>query len=187
MSRLAYSTEAVARLLFVAALCLAMAAPASVPHAQEFEYKLGPGDRVRVTVFGHQDLSGDFEVGAGGALSLPLIGEIRARGLTLKDLEGAIVDKLRPDYLKNPSVAIDVLNYRPFFIIGEVKQPGGYPYVSGMRVVEAVALAGGFTYRARENDILIRRAGDPDGETRPADQATIVLPGDVIEVPQRFF
>lgn len=173
--------------LVVAVLLILLALPAQRGFAQEARYELGPGDKVRVTVYGHEDLSGEFEVSQSGSVSLPLIGEIPAQGLTNQQLELAVVDQLKPDYLKNPRVAIDVLNYRPFFIIGEVKQPGGYAYVTGMRVVEAVALAGGFTYRARENKIFIRRATDPSGENEEANQQTVVLPGDVIEVPQRFF
>ena len=155
--------------------------------AQESQYRLGSGDRVQVTVFGHEDLSGEFEVGASGALSLPLVGEVMARGLSVPELRDSIVDHIKPDYLRNPRVAVNVLNYRPFYIFGEVKAPGGYAYVAGMRIVEAVALAGGFTYRARENELLIKRANDASGAKVPADQDTIVLPGDVIEVPQRFF
>ena len=151
------------------------------------EYRLGSGDIVRVTVFGHEDLSGEFEVGASGGIPIPLVGEVAAAGLTVQELQGAITQALQPDYLKNPRVGVDVLNYRPFYIIGEVKTPGSYPYVSGMRVVNAVALAGGFTYRADEDDILITRADDPSGAKTPADPNSVVLPGDVIEVPERFF
>lgn len=161
---------------------------ASATQAQEEPaYQLGTGDLLRVTVFGHEDLSGEFEVSSSGEITLPLIGDVTARNLTLSQLEDRIINQLQPDYLKNPQVSIDVLNYRPFYIIGEVKNPGSYPYVGGMRVVNAVAIAGGFTYRARENRLLIRRAGNPDAEPEEAGPNTIVLPGDVIEVPERFF
>ena len=103
----------------------------------------------------------------------------------LRDIEATIIGKLKPDYLKNPKVAVEILNYRPFYIIGEIKNPGSYPYVSGMRVVNAIALAGGYTYRARENRLAITR--DKSGQKSKADHGTIVLPGDVIEVPERFF
>ncbi len=156
-------------------------------HAEEYRYTLGSGDQIRVTVFGHDDLSGEFEVGASGSVALPLIGNVKAKGSTLEELEASIIDLLKPDYLKNPRVAVNVLNYRPFYIFGEVKAPGGYAYVGGMRIVEAIALAGGFTYRASENDVLIQRADDTSGNKVEANQNTIVLPGDVIEVPQRFF
>ncbi len=150
-------------------------------------YKLGSGDRVKVTVFGHDDLSGRFLVGGNGDVALPLIGKVRAGGLTVTEFEVRVVDALKPDYLKNPRVSVEVLNYRPFYIIGEGRRPGSYPYVSGMRVIHAEALAGGYTYRARENKIFVTRASDPKNVKRRADHDTPVLPGDVIEVPERFF
>jgi len=151
------------------------------------DYVLGAGDRVAVTVFRHADLSGEFEVDHGGSIGLPLIGQIPAAGRTAPQVEAAIIARLRPDYLKNPRVSVQVLSYRPFYIIGEVKAPGGYPYVSGLTVLQAVALAGGYTYRAREDKLLIQRADDPTGAKRPARGADPVLPGDVIEVRERFF
>ena len=151
------------------------------------EYELGAGDKVKVTVFGHNDLSGRFLVGGNGDVALPLIGKVAANGLTVSELEARIVKALKPDYLKNPRVSVEVLNYRPFYIIGEVKKPGSYAYVSGMTVVNAIALAGGYTYRARENRIYVTRATDPKNVKHPADHDTQILPGDVIEVPERFF
>lgn len=148
-------------------------------------YTLGPGDRLTITVFGHPDLSGEFQVGSTGAVSLPLIGDVPASGRTLGDLEKAIVDKLEPEYLRDPTVSAQVLEYRLFYVIGEVANPGGYPYVSGMRAVNAIALAGGYTYRADKGDLLIRRAGG--GKPEPANPNTIVRPGDTVEVPERFF
>ena len=172
----------------ISALLLVLAAAVLEPAsgaAQDLSYRLGSGDQVRVTVFGHTDLSGQFDVGSDGRLALPLIGEVKVAGLSLSEVEAAIIAKLKPDYLKNPQLSVEVVNYRPFYIIGEVKSPGSYAYVGGMRVVNAVAMAGGFSYRARENQLFITRAGD--GKKTPADQDTPVLPGDVIEVPERFF
>ncbi len=151
------------------------------------EYKTGSGDKLRITVFGHEDLSGDFLVDGAGYVSLPLIGNVKAGDSTARELEMAIIGKLMPDYLKNPRVGVEVLNYRPFYILGEVKNPGSYPYVSGMKVINAIALSGGYTYRGRENRVLITRAADPERKQIPADHDTVVLPGDVIEVPERFF
>ncbi len=149
------------------------------------DYVLGSGDRVRIVVFGQDDLSGEFKIDGTGNISLPLIQGVKAAGLTLRQLEQTITNKLKPDFLKNPRVNVEVLNYRPFYIIGQVKSPGSYPYVAGMTVVNAIALAGGYTYRARERKVLITRARD--GKQRPANHSTQVLPGDVIEVPERFF
>ncbi len=172
--------------LFLAVIGL-MAASAQAFGEEPVEYRVGSGDNLRITVFGQEDLSGEFLVDGSGFLSMPLIGEVKAGGLTVREVEQAIVKKLKPDYLKNPSVSIGVLNYRPFYIIGEVKKPGSYPYVSGMTVVNAIALAGGYTYRARENKVLITRARNPERKKQRANHDTAVLPGDVIEVPERFF
>lgn len=150
-------------------------------------YRLGSGDRVEVTVFGHEDLSGEFEVDGAGSLSLPLIGSVRAGGLSLSDLERAIIVSLRPDYLLDPQVSVNVTNYRPFYIIGEIKNPGSYAYVNGMTAINAIALAGGYTYRARENRLMIERVVDSQRVEIDASRETIILPGDVIQVPERIF
>jgi len=156
-------------------------------HAASDQYKLGPGDKVRVTVFGDDQLSGEFQLDANGVVALPLIGEVDAHGRTTSELAAAVADKLSKDYLKNPQVSVEVIDYRPFYILGEVKNPGSYPFVNGMRVMNAVALAGGFTYRAREGRMKISRDVDGQMQELDADQTTVVLPGDVIEVPERFF
>ena len=151
------------------------------------DYTTGSGDRLKVTVFGHSDLSGQFLIDGSGSIAMPLIGDIAIGGFTVREIEVAIVAKLVPDYLKNPRVSVEVLNYRPFYILGEVKRPGSYPYVSGMTVITAVALGGGYTYRARENNIYITRATDEKRLKQAAKQNTQVLPGDIVEVPERFF
>lgn len=175
-------------LLFAFILTAGFGAAVAPAWAEGFrDYQLGPGDLLRIVVFGHEDLSGEFEVKGSGHVSLPLIREVKAQGLTLREFEQAVIDALKPDYLLNPRVSVDVLNYRPFYIIGEVKRPGSYPYVNGMTVVNAIALAGGYTYRAKEKEVLITRAGGPGNKQKPADHQTVVLPGDVIEVPERFW
>lgn len=171
-------------IISMSVLCCMLGSPQLF--AEEADYRLGAGDVLRVTVFGHKDLSGEFEVGSTGDITLPLIGEVPVVDRTLRDVESAVVEKLQPDYLKNPQVSIEVINYRPFYIIGEVQNPGSYSYVGGMRVVNAIAIAGGFTYRANEDRLLISRARS-EGKQGPATQNTIVFPGDVIEVPERFF
>ena len=151
------------------------------------EYRLGPGDKVKVTVFGEEDLSGEYELGALGVVSMPLIGSVKGAGRTEKELGDAIAEKLLEGFLKNPRVAVEVLNYRPFYILGEVKEPGSYPYVNGMSIINAVAMGGGFTYRANEKKIFITRSNDPNQGKEKADFRTRVLPGDVIKVEERFF
>ena len=151
------------------------------------EYKFGSGDQVRITVFGHEDLSGEFTISETGAVAFPLVGTLDLDGLTIRQAETVIVDALQPDYLLNPRISIEVLNYRPFYIIGEVKNPGSYPYVNGMTVTEAVALGGGFTYRAKKERMLIIRASDLTRSERPVAVTDAVLPGDVIKVQERYF
>lgn len=153
------------------------------------QYQLGAGDKLRITFFGkHQsDLSGDYEIDGAGLVPMPLVGSIRLGGLTLAEAETAIIRAYQPDYVKNPRVSIQVMNYRPFYIWGEVNSPGSYPYVNGITVLEAVVIAGGFTKRAKEGKMMIIRGTDPERAKREATPETIVLPGDVIEVPQRYF
>lgn len=155
--------------------------------AQAPGYKLGSGDKVRVTVFNEKDLSGDFDVNDQGLLALPLIGQVRVAGLTLSEAQELITQKYGKDYLVNPRVNVEVLNYRPFFILGEVKSPGSYPYVNGISIVNAVALAGGYTPRANRDRIVVKRASDPASGEQPVREDSPVLPGDVIRVLERFF
>ncbi|MBI1260829.1 MAG: polysaccharide export protein [Rhizobiales bacterium] len=150
------------------------------------DYKLGSGDKLRVNVFGEDDLSGEFDVTGTGKVSLPLIGQVQAMGLTLDQFSEEVANKLRDGYLTNPKVSVEVLNYRPFYIIGEVTTPGQYPYTNGMTVLNAVAVAGGFTYRANEDKVLITR-GDAKEVEYKLTQAVKVLPGDIVKIPERFF
>lgn len=151
------------------------------------EYRLSAGDRVLITVFGHEDLSGEFEINGANVISMPLIPEIKAAGLTVNELEAAVVDALKPDYLRNPSVSVEVTNFRPFYIIGEVTRPGSYPYSNKMTVVNAVALAGGFTYRAKKNKAIIKRTADGEITEFETEMDAAIEPGDVIEIRERFF
>ncbi len=160
---------------------------AEIKTDQQVQYKLGSGDKVRLTVFGHEDLSGQFEIDGGGNLSIPLVGAVSVGGRTLPQAEFTIIGALKPDYLKNPRVNLEVLNYRPFYIIGEVNSPGSYAYVNGITILNAVAIAAGFTYRARENKMTVIRGTDSSRQERPATPQTVVLPGDVIKVPERYF
>lgn len=150
-------------------------------------YQLGPGDRIRITVYEEQDLSGTFEVAGDRTLSLPLIGEVPVGGLTVRQLEAAVEHRLRDGFLKQPRVSAEVVNYRPFFIIGEVNRPGGYAYVNNMTVVNAVALGGGYTYRARTSKAFLTRAADPERREEAVTPDTVIMPGDVIRVPERYF
>lgn len=162
----------------------------SSPAAQArvvMDYQLGSGDQIKVTVFGHEDLSGQFEIDGSGAISMPLIGQISAIGQTTQSLEQAITVKLSDGYLLDPSVSAEVINYRPFFILGEISRPGEYPYASGLTVLNAVAAAGGFSYRANKKAVFIKAF---EGEKEVAYQLNaqvMVQPGDTIRIGERIF
>jgi len=161
------------------------AAAASTP--VEATYRLGPGDKLHVTVYGEDDLTGDYSVDGGGNVNMPLITQVMAGGLTAQEFGAQIAKKLGEGYLKDPKVSVQIITYRPFTILGEVKNPGQYPCTSGMNVLNAVALAGGFTYRANDSKIFIRHKGGTEEIEMPADQTTPVLPEDVVSVHERFF
>ena len=156
--------------------------------ADQTDYRLGAGDKLRIGVFGEDTLSGEFLVpGGGGTIAFPLIGDVQASGLTVNQLQTEIESKLRPDYLKDPHVSIEVLNYRPFYILGEVMKPGEYPYTSRLTVLNAVATANGFTYRADTRKVYIKRANAQGELEYRLDATTAVQPGDTIRIGERFF
>lgn len=162
---------------------LAVVAPASLAQSG---YKLGTGDKLRVVVFGEEDASGEYEVDATGAISARLLGRLQVKGLTVSEVEQALIEQYRArGYFKNPRISIELVNLRPFFILGEVEKRGSYPYINGLTVAQAVAVAGGYTYRASRSRITIQRAGAPKEE--PVSEDAPVYPGDIIRVPERFF
>jgi len=149
--------------------------------------RLGPNDKVRITVFGQPTLTGEYSLDGNGVLAFPLIGTINANGATTTQLQRSIAAKLEPDYLTNPSISAEIVTRRPFYVIGEVQKPGNYPYVSNMTAIHAIAMAGGFTYRARKNDFYIKRL-DKEGKMFrvEATPGTILRAGDVLEVRERW-
>ncbi|MCI3132722.1 polysaccharide biosynthesis/export family protein [Phenylobacterium aquaticum] len=151
------------------------------------EYRLGPGDKVRVTTFGEQSLSGEFFVGASGKISVPLVGELQAAGLTARQFQTSFEEALKDGYLKEPKVSVEILNYRPFYILGEVEKPGTYPYTSDLNVLNAVATAGGFTYRANKKRVFIKRQDSDKEEAYDLGPTTQVAPGDTIRIEERLF
>lgn len=150
-------------------------------------YTLGSGDKVRVNVFGQADLAGEYVVDGAGFVQLPLIGQTKAAGLTVLEFQKEVTTKFAAGYLVNPSVDVEVVAYRPFYIIGEVKAPGQYGYINGMSILNAVALAGGYTDRADKSEVYIRRNGASKEIELPADETTKVNPGDILRVSERFF
>jgi len=159
-----------------------------VPTAQNEDYRLGAGDQIRIITFADEQLTGDFRVNYSGNIALPLLGPVQAAGLTTNQLEGRVAQALRQKNLyRDPSVAVEIISYRPVFVLGEVSKPGQYPYQPGMSVVTAVAIAGGFTYRAVDDTASIVRIREGKAEEFKADRQSLVRPGDVITIYERRF
>lgn len=150
-------------------------------------YRLGVGDKLKVEVFGEPELTGESEVNASGNISLPLLGDVAAKGTTLDQFSGTLRQKLQQGYIKNPQLNVQVLNYRPIYVQGEVRHGGEFPYKAGLSIADAVALAGGYTYRSVTNSIFLRRQGESTGRSIPMDGSIPVLPGDNLLVQERFF
>ncbi|UYN96615.1 MAG: polysaccharide export protein [Enhydrobacter sp.] len=162
-------------------------APTPVSAAAPPDYQLGPNDRTRIIVYGQPNLTGEYVLDGNGVLAFPLIGNVPANGMTPTQLQGAIADKLDPDYLRNPSVAVEVATRRPFYVVGEVQRPGSYPYVTDMSVLNAIATAGGQTYRANMSNFYIKRVVEGRTVRVAATQESRVRPGDTIQVRERYF
>ena len=180
---------------FLTILALALLVPGSViaqsPEAaaqpESTAYRLGAGDVIIVTVHNHDDLSGTFKLDGTGTISMSLIGTVDAAGLTAPQLERRIVSRLKPDYLVNPRVTVRVQNYRPYYLIGEVSSTGAFNYVQGMTYLTAIAIAGGYTYRAKKGIVFVIRGDDPEREEMEMDVDEKVQPGDIIRVAERLF
>jgi protein involved in polysaccharide export with SLBB domain len=151
------------------------------------DYRFGPGDKLRVTVYGEDDLSGEFQIDGAGFIRLPLIGQLKAAGATAHELETHVAQTLDDGYLADARVAIEVTTYRPFYIIGQISKPGEYPYVSNMNALNAVALAGGFTEKATESTLYVRHEGETEEHEITVDEMTRIEPGDVVRVPETTF
>ncbi len=171
-------------------LLMSLLLVASAPSYAEADaqYRLAAGDVIRITVFGEKELSlEEVRLTDAGTFSYPFIGEVRANGKTARELEKSLTTSLKGDYLVDPRVTVSVLQYREFFISGEVAKPGGYPYQPGLTLRRAVALAGGLTERASENRITIIRDKDESRSPAKATLDTEVRPGDTITIDQGFF
>ena len=159
-----------------------------LPDPRTDAYLLGSGDQVRISVFGQDQLSDVYRVDEGGAIAFPLIGAVKAAGVKTAELGELITSQLRGrQLLANASVTVMMISFRPIFVIGEVVRPGQYPYQPGMTLLTAVAVAGGFTYRAvRDHALAVRVLGDKPTRGR-VERESLIAPGDVIEVRERFF
>ena len=164
-------------LLVLSSVCFAQTAQS---------YVIGAGDKVEIKVFGQPDLEVTALLGNSGEVNYPFLGKVKLAGLNTSEVEQVISQGLKPDYLINPNVYVQVIEYRPFYIHGEVKKPGGYPYQPGMTVNQAIALAGGLTERASQDKIAISREGSKVDSERGSINSAI-LAGDTITIEQRFF
>ena len=171
-------------------LLLLSGLPTLADDADGVSYTLNTGDHVQVTVFEEPDLSIDAVLDDTGAISFPLLGETMVRGLTPRELETTITEGLRGRFLINPQVNVAIKEYRPFFVRGEVANPGGFPFKPGLTLEKAVSIAGGFTSRASKSEFYVMSddAGlDDNGKGKPAQLNSRIRPGDVINIEQSFF
>ncbi|WOX04847.1 polysaccharide biosynthesis/export family protein [Microbulbifer pacificus] len=176
--------------VYRAAFVLSILIFASAVQADELtrgDYQLGSGDKILISVYGEEDLTIETILSDSGVINYPFLGELKVAGLTLSGLENLIVGGLKGDYLVNPNVHVSMLEYRPFFINGEVVRPGGYPFQPGLSISKAAALAQGFTERASESKIYIVRGDDPTQARVKAELNTKLRPGDIVTVEQSFF
>lgn len=151
------------------------------------EFPLSISDKVRITVYNEPSLTGEYSVGANGMIAFPLIGDVNAVGLSSAALSEQVRAKLADGFVRSPSVSVDVLTFRPFYVLGEVNRAGVFPYSSGMSVMQAIAAAQGFSYRANKNYVFIKRAGSDREEKVTITPTLSVKPGDTIRVIERYF
>lgn len=146
-------------------------------------YVLAPNDKLKITVFGAEDMSGDFSVNEAGNVAMPLVGDIKAAGLTPAQFARAVERRLKDGYMKDPKVSVQANAYRPIYIFGEVTKPGEYPYSTNMTVLNAVALGGGYSYRANQDYVIVSRGG----KDYKAQVTAHLQPDDIVRVPERYF
>lgn len=183
-------------MVFAAGFALALAAcagtrapalPSEMATASGDVYRLGLGDKLRVNVYGEPQLSGEYQVSGNGVVTVPLVGDVRAVGLSARELEAALIQRYSGGYLTAPKIAVEVYDFRPYFVLGEVQRPGRYPSTEANTVLGAIATAGGFSYRANTKRAFLRRAGaDQEYEVDLAKDVRI-LPGDVLRIGERYF
>lgn len=162
--------------------------PAPAHHARASSVStLRPSDQLRVQVYEEPSISGEYQIDGSGSISVPLAGRVRAAGLSPEQLERAIASRLSRSGLKEPRVNVQVTTHAPFYIHGEVERSGEFPYRPGVTVMDAVAIAGGFTYRADERRAILRRAGSSVEKPVRLDAPIPIFPGDNIRIPERFF
>lgn len=177
----------VAAALALSGCASAGALPALSISPDEAVYRLGSGDQLKITVYGEENLSGSYPVNGEGNISFPLIDELKVAGLSISEFEKVLTEALSQGILNDPNISVEVTNYRPYYILGEVGKPGEFSYVDGLTIFSAVARAGGFTYRAAQKRVYIRHKSEKDEKLYRVDGGTPVQPGDTIRIPERAF
>jgi protein involved in polysaccharide export with SLBB domain len=155
--------------------------------ANEAAYRLATGDRIRVNIFNHDELSGEYQLDGEGRFSMPLIGVVDAEDLNSSELEALLVERFKPDFLVNPRIFIQLITYRPYYLIGESLGTGPFPYVAGMTYLTAIANAGGYTYRAKKDWVYVIRGDDPEQVEVKLSVEERVQPGDIVRIAERLF
>lgn len=184
-------------ILFGAAFALSACGSAGVTPASQADISalkvaaaaappLQPGEKLHVLVYDEPTLTGDFVIDPSGFLSLPVVGTLKVAGMTPAQLQDKLVTALQAAHLKNPGVTVEVAEFRPFYILGEVDKPGQYPYVGGLNIMSAIAIAGGQTYRADQSKVLIQHVGEPNAHSYDLDWPIPIMPGDIIQIPRRY-
>lgn len=161
-------------------------APAPSPAARQI-YHIGTGDKLKVAVYNSEKLSGDYPVGGDGKIALPMLGRVAVSGLSLDEATALLTQRLADGYFQNPQITVDIAEYRPVYILGEVQKPGQYPYAEGMTVYRLVAQAGGYSYRANRKKMDVRHDSEPGNSAAKITDGALVQPGDTIIVGQRYF
>ena len=175
------------RLAYIAAF-LVLALGSVATHAQQDAYTLNSGDSIRIHVYGEVDLTFDYLlIGQNGRIAYPFLGELKVTGKTPAQLQQALIDGLKPDYLIDPRISVSIVKYRPFFVNGEVKRPGGVDFQPGLTLRKAISLAGGFTERANKKEVLVIADNDPDKGEQKVGLDYRIQPGDIITVEDTFF
>jgi protein involved in polysaccharide export with SLBB domain len=150
--------------------------------------RLHSGARIKITVYGEEALTGEYDINPSGSVSMPLIGAIKAAGRTQAEFSRDVANRYRRGgFLQDPNVTVAVVTFQPFYVLGEANSPGEYPFRSGLNVHSAVAMAGGFTYRASRTFVLIRHTGEEVWKEYPLTEPVVIAPGDLIRVPERYF
>jgi polysaccharide biosynthesis/export protein len=159
----------------------------TISSVEPYVYKVGAGDRLRITVFGEPSLTGEFAIDGTGAIAFPLLGPVSVSAKTTALVRDEITSRLGAEFVRNPKVSVEVANYRPVYVLGEVARPGEFPYVEGLTALALVAKAGGFTYRANEKVIFVRHEAKTAEQIYALTGGLVIRPGDTVRVGERYF